>query len=111
MSQQVELQAQIVRSMNTELFQIANDGSKFLMVNTKVSRSSAELSFDAVLNASEKEEQRKSSGAFWHLVKQPETQNLKKIEAPPKILSHEEISMPMTEALFGTAAFLMKTGR
>lgn len=54
MSQQVELQAQIVRSMNTEPFQIANDGSKFLMVNTKVSRSSAELSFDAVLNASEK---------------------------------------------------------
>ncbi len=64
MSQQVELQAQIFRSMNTEPFQIANDGLKFLTVDTKVSRSSAELSLDAVLNASEKEEQRKSSGAF-----------------------------------------------
>ena len=64
MSQQVELQAQIFRSMNTEPFQIANDGLKFLTVDTKVSRSSAELSLDAVLNASEKEEQRKSSGHF-----------------------------------------------
>ena len=41
MSQQVELQAQIVRSMNTEPFQIANDWLKYLAVDIKVLRWSA----------------------------------------------------------------------